>query len=192
MGTDHASDEALLRRAGEGDCHAFEALVRRHGGSLRRFAAGLVGNGEADDALQQGLVAAYRGAASFRGQARARTWLFTVVRNAALRHRRREARHAHDEEPDEDALLPLGLAAGWGADPEKLAVRAQVRARLERALASLAETDREVLMLRDVEGLAGPEAAAVLGLELPALKSRLHRARLRLAGALRAEEDDDA
>ena len=183
-------DEALLRRAATGDCAAFESLLHRHGGALRRFTVGLVGPHEADDALQQGLVEAFRGAASFRGEAKARTWLFTVVRHAALRHRRREARHAHEAVPDDDALLDLGLAAGWGADPEQLAVRSERRALLGRALARLPARDREVVMLRDVEGLAGPEAAAVLGLALPALKSRLHRARLRLAAALREETPD--
>ncbi|MEO0324666.1 MAG: RNA polymerase sigma factor [Myxococcota bacterium] len=183
-------DEALLQRTGAGDCPAFETLVRRHGGALRRFAAGLVGPDDADDALQQGLVAAFRGAASFRGDAKARTWLFTVVRNASLRHRRRESRHAHESVPDDDALLDLGLAAGWGADPEQLAARAEERALLARALARLPERDREVVMLRDVEGLAGPETAEVLGLAEAAMKSRLHRARLRLAVALRAEVPD--
>ena len=183
-------DEALLRRAGAGECGAFEALVLRHGGALRRFVVGLVGPREADDALQQGLVAAFRGAGGFRGAARARTWLFTVVRNAALRHRRREARHAHEAVPEDEALLALGLAAGWGASPERLVERSQQRALLARALGRLPARDREVVMLRDVEGLAGPEAAEVLGLAVPAMKSRLHRARLRLAAALREESLD--
>ena len=85
------------------------------------------------------------------------------------------------------APLPeLGEAAGWGSEsPEAEVLRAERRARLARALDALAPEDREVLVLRDLEELTGEETAAALGLSLAAMKSRLHRARLRLAAQLR-------
>ena len=88
--------------------------------------------------------------------------------------------------------MALGLEAGWGSDnPEALAIAAQRRDTLLRAVHALPRSDREVLILRDVEGLRGPEAAEVLGIGERALKSRLHRARLRLAVALRNSADSN-
>ena len=89
-----------------------------------------------------------------------------------------------------EPLMTLGRDAGWGSDnPEALAIAAQRRDTLTRALQTLSPGDREVLILRDIEGLSGQEAAEVLGITGRALKSRLHRARLRLAGALRASAE---
>jgi RNA polymerase sigma factor (sigma-70 family) len=94
------------------------------------------------------------------------------------------------EEPMEEPLMMLGLEAGWGSDnPEALAIAAERRDTLRRALHGLSPGDREVLVLRDIEGLRGPEAAEVLGIGERALKSRLHRARLRLAVSLRASAE---
>lgn len=87
----------------------------------------------------------------------------------------------------DEPLMTLGREAGWGSDdPEALAIAAERTSALTSALQSLSPGDRELLILRDVEGLSGQEAADVLGIKSRALKSRLHRARLRLAGALRA------
>lgn len=136
----------------------------------------------AEDVLQETFLAAWRGASGYRGDASERAWLLTIARHAAQRHGEREARHR----PDEPELFELGRLAGWGVeDPEAVAMRAQDRGRLERALRALAPADREVIALRDLDGLSGEEAAAILGLDLAATKSRLHRARLRLAAALR-------
>ena len=88
--------------------------------------------------------------------------------------------------------MKLGLEAGWGSnDPEALAIAAERRETLQGALRTLSSDDQEVLILRDIEGLRGPEAAEILGIGERALKSRLHRARLRLAAALRTTSDHD-
>jgi RNA polymerase sigma-70 factor (ECF subfamily) len=172
-----AGDAELLRRAGAGDKLAFERLLGRHGDAIFRFAARTCGSGrEAEDAVQDGLLSAWKGAATFRGESSARTWLFQVVVHACRRrHRRRVGepdRHAGVEEAEAVA------SAERGAD-ERLADR-QVGAAMELALAGLGEEACEVLVLRDVEGLSGEETAAALGLSLAAMKSRLHRARLEL------------
>jgi RNA polymerase sigma-70 factor (ECF subfamily) len=89
--------------------------------------------------------------------------------------------------------MQLGYNAGWGSDdPEAIAIAAEQEGALRNALSQLSAEDREVLILRDFEGLRGSEAAGLLGIGERALKSRLHRARLRLAVALRAlvPEDD--
>jgi RNA polymerase sigma-70 factor (ECF subfamily) len=174
---DAAGDGELLRRSALRDRAAFDALVARHGGSLLRFARRSCGSdADAADALQEALLAAWRAAGGFRGESSARTWLFQIVVHACRRRARRRAGEPEDHAPlEEAAALP---AAGSGAD-ERVAAR-QVGAAIERALSEMPEDAREVLLLRDVEGLSGPEAAAAMELDLAAMKSRLHRARLEL------------
>jgi RNA polymerase sigma-70 factor (ECF subfamily) len=172
-----ASDERLVERCARGDREAFDQLVDRHGDALFRFASRHCGAGrDAEDAVQDGLLAAWRGAATFRGEASARSWLFQVVLNACRRRSRRRS-----GEPVVHSSLDEAerLADGGSAADDRAAARQEASA-LVRALEQLPEESREVLLLRDVEGLEGPEAAAALGIGLAAMKSRLHRARLEL------------
>lgn len=172
-----ASDEALVERCARGDREAFDQLVDRHGGALFRFASRHCGPGrDAEDAIQDGLLAAWRGAATFRGEASARSWLFQVVLNACRRRSRRRAGEPAVHSGVDEAER---LADGGAAADDRAAARQEASA-LARALEQLPEEAREVLLLRDVEGLEGPEAAAALGIGLAAMKSRLHRARLEL------------
>jgi RNA polymerase sigma-70 factor (ECF subfamily) len=174
---DEASDEDLVRSSAAGDRGAFEALVGRHGDALFRFASRTCGSErDAEDALQDGLLAAWRGAATFRGEATARTWLFQVVIHAC---RRRKRRRAGEPERHDDVDAAEGVASDQRGADERVAA-AQMAAALEQALTELEEETREILLLRDVEGLSGEEAAAALGIGVPAMKSRLHRARLAL------------
>lgn len=136
----------------------------------------------AEDVLQDTFLAALRHAGGFSGEA-ARPWILTIARNAAHRRFRRRV----GEPARFDELPALGEAAGFGApDAEEALARAEDHAALARAMASLSAEDQEVLVLRDLEGIEGPQAAELLGLPLPTMKTRLHRARLRLAAALRA------
>lgn len=186
---DHASpddeDRELIARVAAGDRAAFAALCRRHGGSALRLARALTTNeATADDVLQEAFLAAFRHARTFRGESTVRAWLFTLTRNAAFHARKDVARREVPDTP----LLELGLAAGFGDDPERAASLAEDRATLEAALATLPEEEREVLLLRDLEGLSGEETAQTLAIGVPAMKSRLHRARLRVMAALRKKE----
>ena len=171
------SDEALLLQTGTGDADAFEGLVARHGDALYRFASRICqSDHDAEDAVQDGLLAAWRGAATYRGDASARTWLFQVVINACRhRGRRRAGEPAVHEQLDEVTTLAAAQAA-----PDERAAARQAGAAIDRALAAMSDEAREVLLLRDVEGLTGEDTAAALGVGLPAMKSRLHRARLEL------------
>lgn len=174
-------DADLLRAAVAGDRPAGAGLVGRHHAAMQRYARSLVGQ-DASDVVQQAWIDALRGGATYRGRSSVRTWLLTLVRHAAYRSKRLRVGEPRTPVP----LDALAIQAGWG-DPE-----ARVGARLDaerllRALATLSPDSREVLTLRDLEDLPGPEAAAVLGLTLAAMKSRLHRARLELAAAVRKE-----
>ncbi|MCU0225832.1 MAG: sigma-70 family RNA polymerase sigma factor [Acidobacteria bacterium] len=176
-------DAELLRRTAAGDRAAFDEVVARHKDAVWRLCrAAAPTRQDAEDALQEAFLSAFRHAGQFRGESSVRTWLLTIARHAALRLSVRAAA-APDPEPD---IWALGIDAGWGApeDPEALAIAAQRRDALQRALDALEPADREVIVLRDLEQLDGESAAAVLGLALPAMKSRLHRARLRLAAVL--------
>ncbi len=172
-----ATDEELVRLSAAGDRRAFETLVNRHGDALFRYAARTCGSErDGEDALQDGLLAAWRGAGTFRGEASARTWLFQVVIHACRRRQRRRA----GEPERHDGLEAAEALPSDQRGAEEHVASAQVAAVLEQALAAMDEEAREVLLLRDVEGLGGEEAAAALGIGLAAMKSRLHRARLEL------------
>lgn len=181
------SDEDLLRQTAAGDHTAFSLFVERHQAAVFRHASYLLARREdAEDVLQETFLSAMRAAGQFRQEASARTWLFRIARNAALRRL-----HPVSQPAGDDTLETLAVRAGWGvANPESLAMLAQDRQRLNGALASLTHEEREVLLLREWEGLPGEEAAALLHLSLPALKSRLHRARLRLAALLRSGKQE--
>jgi RNA polymerase sigma-70 factor (ECF subfamily) len=171
-----ASDEELIRRSAARDRAAFDALVARHGGALLRFATRACGS-ESDgaDALQDGLLSAWRGAGTFRAEAAARSWLYQIVVHACRRRARRRSGEPARHEPLEAAAA---VASGEAVD-ERIAAR-QAGSAIERALGEMSAEAREVLLLRDVEGLSGQEAAAALEIDLAAMKSRLHRARLEL------------
>jgi RNA polymerase sigma-70 factor, ECF subfamily len=180
-----AAEAELLRRAGAGDTFAFDAIVERHAPAVRRFVETL-GADDVDDAMQETFIAGWRSAASYEGTGSVRSWLLSVARNVVRHQRRRRV----DEPAAFVSLDALAAGAGWGCDPaESRRVDAELaKDVIERALAALPSDEREILVLRELEGLSGDEAAALLHLTLPAAKSRLHRARLHLAAAVRRLE----
>jgi RNA polymerase sigma-70 factor (ECF subfamily) len=179
-----SSDRELLAQSVLGNRGAFGEFVARHEAPLWRFARALAHDeAEAEDVLQQTFVAAWRAAGELERDD-GRAWLFAIARReAAQLARRRGARHERER-----SLEELGECAGFGdpgATPEQVSARLEEEGLLERALARLAPREREILVLRELEGLSGAEAAQLLGLSAPAEKARLHRARLALASELR-------
>lgn len=187
MQGEDADDLTALRRVAEGDKGAFGPLVHRHKQAVYRFARTLCDSeATAEDVLQETFVAALRHAGTFRGEGSVRGWLLRIARNqVATAYRRRSG-----EPPVHESLDALGSEAGWGAETpwDQLLDRDA----LTRAMSTLSEEDREILVLRELEGLTGQQTAEVLELTLPGMKSRLHRARLRLAAALRKGGFDGA
>lgn len=177
-------DATLLERSARGDRDAFDVFVRRHQASVWRFLVGMASDpADAEDALQEAFLGAWRGAGTYGGGPSARGWILTVARNALRRgHRRRVGEPASFEPLDE-----LGARAGWGS-AEGLLEELARKEILERALACLEPEDREVLVLRELEGLDGKETAEALHIGVAAMKSRLHRARLRLVAHAREVE----
>lgn len=163
---------------------AFTSLVERHADPVYRFLRSLgAETADAEDALQDCFVSAWRSAASFTGADSARGWLYSIARNALRRqYRRRVGEPRHTE-----SLEVLGAQAGWGTQSDLLP-RLEAISELEWALSQLPTEEREIVALRDLEGLTGPEASEALGITTAAMKSRLHRGRLRLMGLLRRGE----
>jgi len=173
------TDEELLRAAREGDDAALDELLARHEQRVFRFGLRMCGNEEdARDVLQETLLAAFRGVRQFRGDAQLSTWLYQVARSFCIKARRRGAGEPARHEPLESAAVQRLGAPASGPD-ERAHAREMARV-LQEALLALPDAQREVVLLRDVEGLGAEEAARVVGIEVPALKSRLHRARLAL------------
>ena len=164
----------------------FDNLVQQHQAAVFRFARSIAADdAAAEDALQETFLAAWRSAETFRGESSVRAWLFAIAHNAVMRQHRRRV----DEPKETESLSVLGDAAGGGSDddPERDMLESERRQIFDRAMRRLGAADREVLLLRDIEGISGEEAAAVIGVPLAAMKTRLHRARLRLAAHVRNE-----
>jgi RNA polymerase sigma-70 factor, ECF subfamily len=196
---DGAADAALLARLRAGEAAAFEALVDRHGGPLLRLARTFVKvPAVAEEVVQDTWLAALDGLERFEGRASLRTWLFRILANTARTRAVREGRSVPwsslgpgDDGPavDPDRFQPDGHwrepIGGWTEDdPERLALGAETRTVLEAALAALPESQRAVITLRDVEGVAADEACAILGLSEANQRVLLHRARTRVRAAL--------
>jgi RNA polymerase sigma-70 factor (ECF subfamily) len=172
-------DDELLERARAGDRAAIEGLLERHQAQIYRFGLRMCGNPEdAQDVLQDTLLAMARTVRDFRGASSLSTWLYTIARRFCIKKRRRSNLAPPRVGTLDDEVTASGstLADPARAPDEALAVL-ELEAALDRAIASLPQGHQDVLVLRDVEGLTAPEVAQVLGITVQAVKSRLHRAR---------------
>jgi RNA polymerase sigma-70 factor (ECF subfamily) len=173
-------DHELLERARLGDGAALETLLERHQAQVYRFGLKMCGDPEdAKDVLQETLLAMARSVRDFRGASSISTWLYTIARSFCIK-KRRKSKFAPEQERslDTDAAPEARRVADLAQGPDEALAARQIRHALDRAIAALEPMYREVLLLRDVEGLTAPEVAEVLGLSVQAVKSRLHRARL--------------
>ena len=185
------SDAQLLAEARQGRREAVETLLERHEKQVYRFALRMCGSSDdASDVLQETLIAAYKGLPEFRGDASLSTWLFQVARSFCVKARRRRS----GQPATLDALDSPEACRVALPETESPHLQAQSRetgAVLQAALATLSASHREVLLLKDVEGLSAEEVAQVLDEKVPAVKSRLHRARLELRRLLQGVLADD-
>jgi RNA polymerase sigma-70 factor, ECF subfamily len=175
------SDEALVQRTLAGDLGGFEMLVERHRSVVRRVAARIVGEDEADDVAQDAFLRAFHRLARFRGESPFRAWVLRITHNAALDALGRERLAPLDEEEEKpvDAIQPAGRTPA-----EELEIDER-RERLARKLRLMQPAHRAVLVLRDLEGLSYEEIAEVTAQPLGSVKGRLHRARRELIELLR-------
>jgi RNA polymerase sigma-70 factor (ECF subfamily) len=174
-------ERRLVRQAKEGDRGAFETLVRTHADRLYAVVLRLCASShEAEDVTQEAFLRAWRAIERFDERSSFFTWLYRIGVNEAKRRAGRPQLFARRVALEEAPGEPPDL----GDAPEGRAERREMRAALERAVRDLPLDFRAALILRDVEGLSTSEAATILGLSEAALKSRLHRARASVRGAL--------
>lgn len=183
-------DRLLVKRVKVGDQQAFEALYRRYVSTVYRQAYKLVGNAEeAEEIVQEVFLTLYKKAKTFRGDSAFSTWLYRLTLNTTLmklRRRKRSKEIALDDylpryQEDGHHLRPV---VDWSHNPEGRLHSAQIQRTLQQALDQLPAMDKAVVVLSDLDGLANREISKALGLSVPAVKSRLHRARLFLRGKL--------
>lgn len=171
-------DVSLIQAAREGDRDALDALLRAYLPHVYRFGMKMCRDpADAQDVLQETLFAAARTLRGFRGASSLSTWLYTIARSFCIKKRRRsvfapEVISLETEAAGAEAVRDLAQ------DPERSLADRELGAALESAIAALEPEYREVLLLRDVEGLSASEVAEVTGLSVAAVKSRLHRARV--------------
>src|SRR5215475_13405178 len=184
VGEPTGDESVLVNAARKGDIAAFEELVRRYDRNVFRIAQHITQNREdAEDVVQDAFLKAYGNLAQFQEQSKFYTWLVRIAVNEALmklRRRRPERMVSLDEDvKTEDDSLPREVA-DWSPNPEQLYNQSELRDILSRTIQGLPPTFRTVFVLRDVEGLSTEETAEALDLSVPAVKSRLLRARLQL------------
>ncbi|HEX6645427.1 MAG TPA: sigma-70 family RNA polymerase sigma factor [Gemmatimonadales bacterium] len=177
MRNPHVADADLARKAASGDGEAFGALVDRHAPAVRRAALALLGNEpDADDAAQDGLLAAWRAIGRYDEARPFRPWLMRIVLNAARDLRRRAVVRRADE------LSPT-LPAG-GAGPDRETDRALIREKVAAALAGLPERQRLAVTMFDADGYPHAEIAEALGVPEGTVRSDVFHARRALRAAL--------
>lgn len=180
-------EHLLVASAQRGDLKAFEELVSRYENKIFRLTLHITGNHEdAEDAMQDAFLKSFSHLKEFHGESRFYTWLVRIAANEALmRLRKRRPNQFSLDEPikgDED-LIPREIE-DWGPSPEQRFAQTEMREILSSAIEELEPDYRMVFVLRDIEDLSTEETAKTLGISVPAVKSRLLRARLKLRGKL--------
>jgi len=190
-----ATDLALVKRIGTGDHAAFESLMRTYNGKLFRIARAILKDDrDAEDALQDAYLEAYRHMDEFRGGSELRTWLTRIVINQALMRLRKEKRRS--------SIVPFRSGASTDAEspeaqvpdnrsesPSVAAIRAETRRILERRIDELPSSFRTVFVMREVEDMGIDEIADCLSISPATVRTRLFRARALLRAALARDVD---
>jgi RNA polymerase sigma-70 factor, ECF subfamily len=181
---DNNEEQALVERARAGDAQAFTTLVNRYERKIFRLAKHITQNDEdAEDVLQESFLKAYSNLDTFQGQSKFYTWLVRIAVNESLmklRKRKSDRTVSLDEPHETDEDTVTREIAVWDEDPEKKYSQEELREILSKAVDGLKPGFRTVFVLRDIEELSTEETAEALGISVPAVKSRLLRARLQL------------
>ena len=193
MGTEVDGDRELLEKAQAGEVSAFEALVERHRDRVYGLALRMTRSpADAAEIVQETFLSAYQHLDEFRGDAAFGSWVHRIAANQALmRLRHQKVVEAAEQElvqPEfnERGTLIEAPATGWAKPAEERALDEELGNAIEQATDRLPAGYREVFLLKDVEGLSYEEIAELTHLSVPAVKSRLHRARLALREAINA------
>jgi len=182
------NDMALLARIRAGDKAACDDCIREHSPGIYRLALRLMRDEyEAEEVLQETFLNAFKGISRFDGRSGLRTWLYRIAYNSAMMRLRRPRREfvsvEEASDPETGTPVPQELF-DWGNVPEDALEKAELRNEMMRAIRELPEKLRAVFVMRDLEDFSTEETAAALGVKIEVVKTRLHRARLRLRESL--------
>jgi RNA polymerase sigma-70 factor (ECF subfamily) len=181
--TSQDADAELVAQSQSGNLDAFEELVRRHTQLIYRALIAILGDpADAQDAMQDTLLSAFRHIGGFQGRSKFSTWLVSIARNAALQQLRvrKNTESLDQNDTEEDSSFRPRQIAAWQENPEQSHSKAEMRQLVEKGLLRLPAKYRVIVMLRDMEQLSTDEVSRQLGLSVPAVKTRLLRARLML------------
>lgn len=187
----YVEERAIIERLKSGEHEAFEAIFRRYVNKVYRQARMLVGDdADAEEIVQEVFMTIYQKAKSFRGDSAFSTWLYRLTVNVSLtRLRRRKSSKALNLDDflpryREDGHHQVRPVFNWANEVELRLEKDELRRLLQDAMKQLPPAQRAVIALSDVEGVSNREISEILGLSIPAVKARLHRARLFLRGKL--------
>lgn len=182
--TQAETDEQLVRKSQQDDERAFGELVSRYESKVYSLALKMLRNPEdAEDVLQDTFLRAYRGIKSFKGNSTFSTWIYRITANSALmRLRKRQLPTVSIDDADEREA-PINIA-DWAPGPVEQMLNQETQAAMTEAIDALPPEFRQVFVLRDIEELSNSEVAEILDLSVAAVKSRLHRARLKVRNRL--------
>lgn len=186
------TDSELIDEIRGGNADALEDLMSRYESRVYSLAYRMLGNKEdAEDVLQDTFLNVVRSIGGFKSRSSFSTWLYRVAANAALTKLRQKSRREKSEGEFLDEVYSVKEAAhssialvDWSDGPAQRLLNEEARLVMDKAVAELPDKYRVVFVLRDVEGMSAAEVAQVLDLSIPAVKSRLHRARLYLRNRL--------
>lgn len=180
------ADEELVRRAQADDDRAFGELVSRYETKVFSLALKMVRNPEdAEDVLQDTFLRAYRGIKSFKGNSTFSTWIYRITANSALMRLRKKQLPTVSIEDADERETPVNIA-DWSPGPVEQLLSQELQRVMDEAIEALPAEFRQVFVLRDIEEMSNAEAAEILDLSVAAVKSRLHRARLKVRNRLAA------
>ena len=177
------ADSELVAQSQGGDLEAFEELVRRHTQLIYRTLIAMLGDpADAQDAMQDTLLSAFKHIGGFQGRSKFSTWLVSIARNYALQRLRgrKNIESLDQNQSEEDRDFRPRQVRGWQANPEQWHSKTEIRELVEKGLLQIPAKYRVVVVLRDIEQLSSEEVARQLELSVPAVKTRLLRGRLML------------
>jgi RNA polymerase sigma-70 factor (ECF subfamily) len=179
-----STDEELVKKSQQNDERAFGELVGRYESKVYSLAMKMLRNPEdAEDVLQDTFLRAYRGIKSFQGNSTFSTWIYRITANSALMRLRKKQLPTVSIDDADERETPINIA-DWAPGPVEQLLTQETQKAMSEAIEALPPEFRQVFILRDVEELSNAEVADILDLSVAAVKSRLHRARLKVRNRL--------
>ncbi len=183
--SNNITEEQLIEEAINGSKFALAELVKKYEQTVYNFAFKICRNKErAEHTMQETFMSMIKSLKQFSGKSKLSTWLYTIVSNHCLMLARSQKKYDYTSLENEDGLIDDRNIVDWNFSPEKLSENSELKVLLDDAIQKLPHDYRIVFLLRDVEGLSTQETSEIVNLSVPAIKSRLHRARAFLRNEL--------